>query len=90
MHKLVQYQDVTEDPKDVFTTDSFTGVVVVYKPIDREMYPTFLVMEMETNKEILRLSVGDKDTPNTKASKAVYKILKGNEDGNYKNRPKNQ
>ncbi|XP_036447642.1 cadherin-like protein 26 [Colossoma macropomum] len=42
------------------------------------------VMEMETNKEILRLSVEDKDTPNTKASKAVYKILKGNEEGNYK------
>ncbi|XP_017571070.1 cadherin-like protein 26 [Pygocentrus nattereri] len=42
------------------------------------------VMEMETNKEILRLSVEDKDTPNTQASKAVYKILKGNEDGNYK------
>ncbi|XP_036447551.1 cadherin-like protein 26 [Colossoma macropomum] len=42
------------------------------------------VMEMETNKEILRLSVEDKDTPNTTASKAVYKILKGNEEGNYK------
>ncbi|KAI4873635.1 hypothetical protein NFI96_031467 [Prochilodus magdalenae] len=42
------------------------------------------VMEMETNKVILRLSVEDKDTPNTPASKAVYKILKGNEEGNYK------
>uniref|UniRef100_A0A3B4C1P3 Cadherin domain-containing protein n=1 Tax=Pygocentrus nattereri TaxID=42514 RepID=A0A3B4C1P3_PYGNA len=42
------------------------------------------VFTMETNKEILRLSVEDKDTPNTQASKAVYKILKGNEDGNYK------
>ncbi|XP_072553524.1 cadherin-like protein 26 [Salminus brasiliensis] len=42
------------------------------------------VMEMESNKEILRLSVTDKDTPNTSASRARYKILKGNEDGNYK------
>ncbi|XP_056588285.1 cadherin-like protein 26 [Triplophysa dalaica] len=42
------------------------------------------VMEMEFNKEILRLGVTDKDTPNTPASRAVFTILKGNEGANYK------
>lgn len=42
------------------------------------------VMEMELNKEILRIGVIDKDTPNTPASRAVFSILNGNEDGNYK------
>ncbi|RXN02782.1 cadherin 26 [Labeo rohita] len=41
------------------------------------------VMEMEL-KEILRIGIKDKDTPNTPGSKAVFTILKGNEDGNYK------
>ncbi|KAL0159150.1 hypothetical protein M9458_047226, partial [Cirrhinus mrigala] len=40
-------------------------------------------MEMEL-KEILRISIKDKDTPNTLGSNAVFTILKGNEDGNYK------
>ncbi|KAI7794586.1 putative cadherin-like protein 26, partial [Triplophysa rosa] len=40
------------------------------------------VMEMEFNKEILRIGVTDKDTPNTPASRAVFTIEKGNE-GNY-------
>ncbi|KAB5546046.1 hypothetical protein PHYPO_G00067590 [Pangasianodon hypophthalmus] len=42
------------------------------------------VMEMETNKEILRIPVQDQDTPKTPASRAVFTILKGNEEGNYK------
>ncbi|KAF7695855.1 hypothetical protein HF521_005949 [Silurus meridionalis] len=42
------------------------------------------VMEMATNKEILRIPVEDQDTPNTPGSNAVFTILKGNEDGNYK------
>ncbi|ROL23488.1 Cadherin-like protein 26 [Anabarilius grahami] len=42
------------------------------------------VMEMELNKEILRIGVTDKDRPNTPASRAVFSIPKGNEDGNYK------
>ncbi|XP_048035500.1 cadherin-like protein 26 [Megalobrama amblycephala] len=42
------------------------------------------VMEMELNTEILRIGVTDKDTPNTPASRAVFSILKGNEDRNYK------
>ncbi|KAF5893448.1 cadherin-like protein 26 [Clarias magur] len=42
------------------------------------------VLEMETNKVILRIPVKDQDTPNTPASRAVFTILKGNEEGNYK------
>ncbi|KAF4077900.1 hypothetical protein AMELA_G00193270 [Ameiurus melas] len=42
------------------------------------------VIELETNKEILRIPVQDQDTPNTPASRAVFTILKGNEEGNYK------
>uniref|UniRef100_A0A9J7Y697 Cadherin 26, tandem duplicate 1 n=1 Tax=Cyprinus carpio carpio TaxID=630221 RepID=A0A9J7Y697_CYPCA len=41
------------------------------------------VMEMEL-KEILRIGITDKDTPNTPASRAVFSILKGNEELNYK------
>ncbi|CAB1329363.1 unnamed protein product, partial [Coregonus sp. 'balchen'] len=42
------------------------------------------MMEMESNKEILRVAVTDADTPNTTAWRAVYSIVKGNEEGNYK------
>uniref|UniRef100_A0A672TAZ4 Cadherin 26, tandem duplicate 1 n=1 Tax=Sinocyclocheilus grahami TaxID=75366 RepID=A0A672TAZ4_SINGR len=41
------------------------------------------VMEMEL-KEILRIGIKDKDSPNTPGSRAVFSILKGNEEGNYK------
>ncbi len=40
-------------------------------------------MEMEI-KEIVRIGIKDKDTPNTPGSRAVFSILKGNEEGNYK------
>lgn len=39
---------------------------------------------MESNKEILRVAVTDADTPNTPAWRAVYSIVMGNEEGNYK------
>ncbi|KAF4077904.1 hypothetical protein AMELA_G00193310 [Ameiurus melas] len=42
------------------------------------------VIELEANRELLRIPVQDKDTPNTPASRAVFTILKGNEEGNYK------
>ncbi|XP_062871150.1 cadherin-like protein 26 [Trichomycterus rosablanca] len=42
------------------------------------------VMEMEVDKEILRMGVKDSDAPNTPAWRAVYTILMGNEEGNYR------
>ncbi|KAF5906418.1 cadherin-like protein 26, partial [Clarias magur] len=42
------------------------------------------VNELENNKEILRIPVKDQDTPRTPASRAVFTILKGNEENNYK------
>ncbi|KAA0706778.1 Cadherin-like protein 26 [Triplophysa tibetana] len=55
-----------------------------YPPIFTAAKYNTEVMEMEFNKEILRMGVTDKDTPNTPASRAVFTILKGNEEGNYK------
>uniref|UniRef100_A0A3P8YLD2 Cadherin domain-containing protein n=1 Tax=Esox lucius TaxID=8010 RepID=A0A3P8YLD2_ESOLU len=46
--------------------------------------PLFKDNTMESNKEIVRVSVTDADTPNTPGWRAVYSIVKGNEDGNYK------
>ncbi|XP_053338504.1 cadherin-like protein 26 [Clarias gariepinus] len=64
---------------NVFITDSNTHAPVFTLPKFSAQ-----VNEMETNKEILRIPVTDQDTPKTPASRAVFTILKGNEEGNYK------
>lgn len=51
----------------------------------RQLFQYFT--EVEENRidvEILRMAVRDQDLPNTPHSKAIYKILQGNENGNFK------
>ncbi|KAJ8016235.1 hypothetical protein DPEC_G00005100 [Dallia pectoralis] len=55
-----------------------------HMPVFKETTYSAEIKEMELNKEILRVSVTDADTPNTPAWRAVYSIVKGNEEGNYK------
>ncbi|KAM9444835.1 cadherin-like protein 26 isoform 2-T2 [Clarias gariepinus] len=64
---------------NVFITDSNTHAPVFTLPKFNTQ-----VNESENNKEILRIPVKDQDTPRTPASRAVFTILKGNEEGNYK------
>uniref|UniRef100_A0A6I8S7I5 Cadherin-like protein 26 n=1 Tax=Xenopus tropicalis TaxID=8364 RepID=A0A6I8S7I5_XENTR len=42
------------------------------------------IPEREGNRTVIRLAVTDKDTPFTPAWRAVYSIIEGNEDGNFK------
>ncbi|XP_047663238.1 cadherin-like protein 26 [Tachysurus fulvidraco] len=63
---------------NIAITDSNTHTPEIAAPKHIE------VNETEINKEILRIPVKDKDTPNTPGSRAVFAILKGNEEGNYK------
>ncbi|KAF5893447.1 cadherin-like protein 26, partial [Clarias magur] len=64
---------------NVFITDSNTHAPVFTLPKFNTQ-----VNESENNKEILRIPVKDQDTPGIPASRAVFTILKGNEEGNYK------
>ncbi|XP_066528667.1 cadherin-like protein 26 [Hoplias malabaricus] len=70
---------------------SSTGTVLIeitdsntHPPVFKSTKYDAQVMEMETDKVILRLPVEDKDTPNTPGSRPVFRIVKGNEDGYYK------
>ncbi|XP_056154712.1 cadherin-like protein 26 [Lampris incognitus] len=55
-----------------------------YAPKFKEKTYNGEVLEMEINKEILRVAVEDKDTPKTPGWRATYSIIRGNEEGNYK------
>ncbi|XP_008259396.2 desmocollin-1 isoform X1 [Oryctolagus cuniculus] len=68
-----------------------TGTITISLEDENDNSPYFTetsyTTEVEENRidvEILRMSVHDKDLPNTPHSKAVYTILQGNENGNFK------
>ncbi|XP_016418708.1 cadherin-like protein 26 [Sinocyclocheilus rhinocerous] len=82
---------VLVEARDQGTPTMFSTATVILDITDYNTHPPEFssatynteVMEMEL-KEILRIGIKDKDTPNTPGSRAVFSILKGNEEGNYK------
>ncbi|XP_040840621.1 desmocollin-1 isoform X1 [Ochotona curzoniae] len=68
-----------------------TGTITISLEDENDNSPYFTeksyVAEVEENRidvEILRMSVHDLDLPNTPESRAVYTIIQGNENGNFK------
>ncbi|XP_073679074.1 cadherin-like protein 26 [Garra rufa] len=88
--KVKQYTVLVE-AKDKGTPPMSSTATVILDITDSNTHPPEFtstkynaeVMEMEV-KEILRIGIKDKDTPNTPGSRAVFSILKGNEQGNFK------
>ncbi|XP_042606184.1 cadherin-like protein 26 isoform X2 [Cyprinus carpio] len=84
-----KHYKVLVEAKDQGTPTMSSTATVILDVTDSNTHPPEFssynteVMEMEL-KEILRIGIKDKDTPNTPGSRAVFSILKGNEEGNYK------
>uniref|UniRef100_A0A8C5KZI3 Desmocollin 1 n=1 Tax=Jaculus jaculus TaxID=51337 RepID=A0A8C5KZI3_JACJA len=94
LHTRLKYkilQQIPDHPKH-FSIHPDTGVITTTTPLlDREVTNCLINLpyttEVEENRidvEILRMMVQDQDLPNTPHSKAVYTILQGNENGNFK------
>ncbi|XP_042119991.2 desmocollin-1 isoform X2 [Peromyscus maniculatus bairdii] len=87
-YKLVmEVRDMGGQPFGLFTTGTIT--ISLEDENDNSPYftQTSYTTEVEENRidvEILRMMVQDQDLPNTPHSKAVYTILQGNENGNFK------
>ncbi|KAM9431328.1 cadherin-like protein 26 [Salvelinus alpinus] len=89
--KVKMYKVVVEAKDHGIPALSSTAVVNLHitdsnthQPVFKDKTYNTHMMEMESNKEILRVAVTDADTPNTPAWRAVYSIVMGNEEGNYK------
>ncbi|XP_075388992.1 desmocollin-1 [Tenrec ecaudatus] len=84
---IMEVRDMGGQPFGLFNTGTIT--ISLLDENDNSPYFTeeAYFTEVEENRidvEILRMKVFDKDLPNTPHSKAVYKILQGNENGNFK------
>uniref|UniRef100_A0A2I3T2X8 Desmocollin 1 n=1 Tax=Pan troglodytes TaxID=9598 RepID=A0A2I3T2X8_PANTR len=83
---IMEVRDMGGQPFGLFNT----GTITISLEDENDNPPSFTetsyVTEVEENRidvEILRMKVQDQDLPNTPHSKAVYKILQGNENGNF-------
>ncbi|KAL1773504.1 desmocollin-1 isoform X1 [Sigmodon hispidus] len=84
---VMEVRDMGGQPFGLFTTGTIT--ISLEDENDNPPYftQTSYTTEVEENRidvEILRMMVQDQDLPNTPHSKAVYTILQGNENGNFK------
>ncbi|KAG8516771.1 Desmocollin-1, partial [Galemys pyrenaicus] len=87
-YKLVmEVRDMGGQPFGLFNT----GTITISLEDENDNSPYFTkssyIAEVEENRvdvEILRMTVHDQDLPNTPHSKAVYTILQGNENGQFK------
>ncbi|XP_008827058.1 desmocollin-1 isoform X2 [Nannospalax galili] len=84
---VMEVRDMGGQPFGLFTTGTIT--ISLEDENDNSPYftQTSYTTEVEENRidvEILRMKVQDQDLPNTPHSKAVYTILQGNENGNFK------
>ncbi|XP_007951636.1 desmocollin-1 [Orycteropus afer afer] len=84
---IMEVRDMGGQPFGLFNT----GTITISLLDENDNSPTFTetsyFAEVEENRidvEILRMKVYDKDLPNTPHSKAIYTILQGNENGNFK------
>ncbi|KAI5279141.1 desmocollin-1 isoform X1 [Manis pentadactyla] len=84
---IMEVRDMAGQPFGLFNT----GTITISLEDENDNPPCFTqnsyFAEVEENRidvEILRMTVHDHDLPNTPYSKAIYKILQGNENGNFK------
>ncbi|XP_054439820.1 desmocollin-1 [Pteronotus mesoamericanus] len=84
---IMEVRDMGGQPFGLFST----GTITISLEDENDNAPYFTetayFTEVEENRidvEILRMAVHDVDSPFTPHSKAVYKILQGNENGNFK------
>ncbi|XP_069778672.1 desmocollin 2-like protein [Narcine bancroftii] len=82
----VEVKDMNGQPNGLFST----GTIVIEVTDANDNSPTFKesrytvdVRETVSNILLLRIPIEDKDISNTEASRAVFKILKGNQNGNF-------
>ncbi|KAM6218760.1 desmocollin-1 isoform 2-T2 [Rhynchocyon petersi] len=84
---IMEVRDMGGQPFGLFSTGSVTISLLDENDNSPMFTETAYFAEVEENRidvEILRMSIYDKDLPNTPHSKAVYTILQGNEKGNFK------
>ncbi|XP_037662096.1 desmocollin-1 isoform X2 [Choloepus didactylus] len=84
---IMEVRDMAGQHFGLFNTGTITISLIDENDNPPCFTKTSYFSEVEENRidvEILRMTVHDQDLPNTPHSKAVYTILQGNENGNFK------